>query len=115
MAVIGLPARSVRPAPNKRIRVADPAERDLDDIWYFIAKKSGSIEIANGFVDSVTATFPLFARTPEAGTKRDEIEPGLRGFPVNNYIVYYREIGQHVAISRIIHGMRDQRTAYLDD
>ena len=35
----------------KRIRVADPAEQDLDDIWYYIAKNSGSIEIADGRFD----------------------------------------------------------------
>ena len=52
---------------------------------------------------------------PEAGTSRDEIEPGLRGFPVNNYIVYYREIGRYVVIARVIHWMCDQRAVYLND
>ena len=60
----------------KRIRVSDLAERDLANIWYYIAKNSGSIEIANGVVESIAETFPLFARTPEAGTRRDEIDPG---------------------------------------
>lgn len=99
----------------KRIRVAAPAEGDLDDIWYYIAKKSGSINIANGVVDSITETFPLLSRAPEAGTRRDEIEPGLRGFPVANYIVYYRDSGQYVVISRVIHGMRDQKAAYVEE
>ena len=49
----------------KRIRVSRFAERDLDDIWYEIAKRSGSIEIANGVVDSITDVFPLFATSPE--------------------------------------------------
>jgi toxin ParE1/3/4 len=99
----------------KRIRVAAPAERDLDEIWFYIAKNSGSIEIANGVVDSITDAFPLFARAPEAGTKRDELDDGLRGFPVGNYIVYYHESGQYVVISRVIHGMRDQKTAYRQE
>ena len=99
----------------KRIRVAGPAERDLDDIWHYIARKSGSIDIANGVIDSITKTFLLFARAPAAGTERDEIEPGLRGFPVANHIIYYREIGQYVVVARVIHGMRDQKSAYLDE
>jgi plasmid stabilization system protein ParE len=33
-------------------RVAPFAERDLDDIWFYVAKESGSIEIANHLVDS---------------------------------------------------------------
>jgi toxin ParE1/3/4 len=99
----------------KRIRVAAPAERDLDDIWFYIAKNSGSIEIANGVIDSITEAFPLFARAPEAGTRRDDIDTGVRGFPVGNYIIYYRENGPYVVISRVIHGMRDQKTAFNED
>ena len=68
----------------KRIRVADLAERDLDGIWLFTAKKSGRIE-------------------------------RLRGFPVAKYIVYYHATSKHVVISRVLHGMRDQTAAYLDD
>jgi toxin ParE1/3/4 len=62
--------------------------------------------------DSITEVFPIFAHTPEAGTKRDEIDEGLRGFPVGKYIVSYRESGSYVIASRVIHGMRDQKTAY---
>ena len=96
----------------KRIRVSAPAERDLDDIWLRIATESGSIDIANGVVDSITDVFPLFAHTSQAGTKRDEINEGVRGFPVGKYIVYYRESGPYIIVSRVIHGMRDQRTAF---
>lgn len=99
----------------KRIRVADPAERDLDAIWLYVARNSGSIEIANGVVDSIVETFRLLARSPEAGAARDEIEPGLRGFPVANYIVYYREIGRRVVIARVIHGRRDPKAAFADE
>jgi toxin ParE1/3/4 len=98
-----------------RIRVAGPAEQDLDDIWYYTAKKSGSMDIANRLVDSISKAFPLLARVPVAGARRDEIEPGLRGFPVGNYIVYYRKIGDRVVSSRVIHGMRDQKTVLANE
>ena len=99
----------------KRIRVANLAERDLDEIWYRIATQSGNMEIANGVVESITETFPLFASTPEAGTRRDAIELGVRGFPVGKYIIYYRESGNYLLISRVIHGMRDQKSAYCPE
>jgi plasmid stabilization system protein ParE len=35
-------------------RVAPRAEVDLDDIWYYVAKESGSIEIANRLIDTIT-------------------------------------------------------------
>ncbi len=98
----------------KRIRVSGLAERDLDNIWNYIARSSGSIEVADRVLDSVTTTFRLLARAPEAGSHRDEIEPGARGFPAGKYIIYYHQSGRRLVISRVIHGMRDQKRAFLD-
>lgn len=74
----------------KTICVSAPAERDLDQIWYYVARKSGSIDIANNLIDSITQTFALFSRDPKAGTRCDEIDLGLRCFPVKSHIIYYR-------------------------
>ena len=42
---------------------APEADLDLDDIWYYVAKQSGSIEIAERLIDSITdrflSSFPL--------------------------------------------------------
>jgi len=40
-------------------RVAPRAKGDLDDIWSCVAKRSGSIEIANRLIDTVTDRFFL--------------------------------------------------------
>jgi len=53
-------------------RVALEAETDLDDIWYYIAGGSGSLEIADRFVDSLTERFYLLSRNPFLGRRRDE-------------------------------------------
>ena len=98
-----------------RIRVAGLAERDLDAIWLYVAKKSQSIEIADSILNSIVNSFAMLARTPEAGTRREHLEVGLRGFPVGNYIIYYRETRGRVLISRVLHGRRDQKPAYLED
>jgi hypothetical protein len=42
-------------------RVAPRAAADLDEIWYYVAKQSGSVEIANYLVDSITDRFFLLA------------------------------------------------------
>ena len=64
-----------------RVRVSGLAEQDLDDIWYEIAKRSGSMEIANGVVDSITDIFPLFGSTPEAGRRPRRYRAGHSNFP----------------------------------
>jgi len=62
--------------------VAPSAERDLDAIWFYIAKESGSIEIANRLVDSITDRFFLLATFPQLGRSRDEdFGPGCRALP----------------------------------
>ena len=96
----------------KGLRVSAAAERDLDDIWHYVATNSGSLERANTFVDAITQRLSILAHSPKAGTLRSEIDLDVRGLPVGDYIVYYRENKQWITISRIIHGSRDQEAAY---
>ena len=96
----------------KLLRVSAAAELDLDNIWHYVATNSGSVERANKFVDAITQRLSVLAHSPKAGTVRTEIAPGLRGLPVGDYVVYYREAKRWVVISRIIHGSRDQDAAY---
>ncbi len=96
----------------KRLRVSSAAERDLDDVWIYVASHSGSGDIADRLIESLVETFSLLLQVPGVGTLREEIAPGVRGFPVGKYIIYYRESGSYVDIARVLHGMRDQRAAY---
>jgi plasmid stabilization system protein ParE len=50
------------------MHVSEQAAADLDDIWYYIAKEGGSLEIARRVIDSVTDTFVLLARQPLSRT-----------------------------------------------
>ncbi|MBI1790015.1 MAG: type II toxin-antitoxin system RelE/ParE family toxin [Acidobacteria bacterium] len=43
------------------------ADSDLDEIWYYLAYKSGSVEIADRLIDSITNRFFLLARHPNIG------------------------------------------------
>ena len=45
-------------------RLAPEVEGDLDAIWYYIAKESGSIEIADRQVDRITEAFYRLATHP---------------------------------------------------
>jgi plasmid stabilization system protein ParE len=64
-------------------RIAPRAETDLDDIWVYIARESGSMEIATRLIDSITDRFFLLARFPYLGTARSgDLGPETRTFPV---------------------------------
>jgi toxin ParE1/3/4 len=89
-------------------RVAPEAEADLDDIWCYIARKSGSLEIADRFTEFISDRFYLLANHPYIGRRRDEeLRPGLRSFPVRDYIILYRIENENVLILRVLRGSRD--------
>jgi plasmid stabilization system protein ParE len=67
-------------------RIAPQAETEPDNIWYYVARESGSTEIADRLIDSITERFHLLACHPHIGRHRDEdLRPGLRSFPVGDY------------------------------
>lgn len=93
--------------------MAVEAEADLDDIWYYIARGSGSPEIADRFIDSLTERFYLLSRNPFIGRRRDqELVPCLRSFPVGEYIIFYRIEGEDVLILRVLRGSRDVKVIF---
>ena len=94
-------------------RLAPEAEAELDDIWSYIARESHSIEIADRTVDSITDRFFLLATYPHVGRRRDEdLLPGLRSFPVGEYVIIYRVEAEDVLILRVIRGSRDMEALF---
>ena len=53
-------------------RVAPQAQTDLDDIWLYVAKESGSMDVATRLIDAITSRFLLLARFPYVGRAREE-------------------------------------------
>lgn len=96
-------------------RIAPRAERDLDEIWYYVAKESGSIEIANRLIDSITDRFFFLAGFPYLGRSRDkEFGVGCRSFSVGEYVIVYCLEVKDVLILRVAHGRRDIETLFQD-
>ena len=89
------------------------ANSDLDEIWYYVATRSGSLEIADRLIDSITERFLLLANYPNLGRARDEdLRPDLRSFPVGEYIIIYRIRGAEVLILRVLRGSRNMEMLF---
>jgi toxin ParE1/3/4 len=89
-------------------RLAPGAEVELDEIWLWTAKASGSVDIADRLIDSITERFFLLARHPHVGRPRDDdLRSGLRSFPVGRYVIIYRVESEDVVILHIIAAARD--------
>jgi toxin ParE1/3/4 len=89
-------------------QVAPRAEADLEDIWLYVAQDSGRLEVANRLIDSITDRFFLLADFPYAGRARDrEFGPGMRSFPVGEFVIVYQIENKDILILRVVHGRRD--------
>jgi toxin ParE1/3/4 len=89
-------------------RVSARAEADLDDIWSYVAKESGSIETANRLIDTITDRFSMVASFPYIGRAREEdFGPGCRIVTVGEYVIIYCVDNEDAVILRVVHGRRD--------
>jgi plasmid stabilization system protein ParE len=64
-------------------RISPRAETDLDDIWLYVARESGSVEIASGLIDTITDRFFVLGSFPRIGRSREkEFGPEYRSLAV---------------------------------
>ena len=90
-----------------KVRFLAAAEADLFSLYEYIAEQSG-LDVAAGYVDRIEAACLALQQSPERGTRRDDIRPGLRtlGFERRATIVF-RVRRTEVVIARIFYGGRD--------
>lgn len=100
----------------KRIRLAPAARRDLDEIWVYIARESGSEDAATRVLERIAEKFALFARFPFIGRETAaERHPDVRTFLADGYVIFYRPAGSEIRILRVIHARRDAMAEFLGD
>jgi toxin ParE1/3/4 len=87
-------------------RVTDEARADLDAIWLYVAERGGT-ETADRLIDAIIERFPRLASIPGMGVAREDFAPGLRSFPVGDYLTFYRRTTGRIDIVRVLHGRRD--------
>lgn len=57
--------------------------------------------------DGIYRNFRQLGAMPGLGVARDDLRQGLRLFPVDRYLILYREDLGGVEIVRVVHGARD--------
>jgi toxin ParE1/3/4 len=83
------------------------AETDLIEIWTTIAGDDPAA--ADRLLDRIEQACVLLATHPHAGNQRDDLAPGLRFYPVGNYLIFYVPRDDGIAVAKILHGARDYR------
>lgn len=88
-------------------RFTVPASRDIE----YVADNS-SFDTAERLLNQINNQCKRLA-TPSMGRKRDELAPNVQSFPINNYLIFYRDIESGIEVLRVVSGYRDLRNLFL--
>jgi toxin ParE1/3/4 len=80
------------------------ADADLLEIWRYIAQDSPAN--ADRMLDRIRDTLNRLAAMPFMGQARFDLAPGLRMFPVGNYLIFFRPVQDGIEVIRVLHGKR---------
>jgi toxin ParE1/3/4 len=83
------------------------AIRDLAEIYEFIAK--GNAIADDKHRDKLKTRCRNLLDQPRMGTKRDEVDAGLRSVTEGNYVIFYRVLRDRIEVVRVLHTSRDAK------
>ena len=92
---------------------SDTAIRDLDEICNYIAVENS--KAASQLFDKIRQKCKLVANFPNMGKSYSRLEPSLRGFIVEDYIIFYCPSPDGINIARVVSGHRDLDDLFLGD
>jgi toxin ParE1/3/4 len=90
---------------RRRILQTELARTDLIEIWLHIA--ASSLAKADRLLGVFRKKLQFLARNPLAGRSREELAPGLRSFPLGDYLIFYQPDAEGIVIIRVLSGYRD--------
>ncbi|WP_446399639.1 type II toxin-antitoxin system RelE/ParE family toxin [Coleofasciculus sp. C1-SOL-03] len=88
--------------------------RDIESIMDYLAQR-GSIETAERFLDKIDRKFKRLSQFPQMGRQRDELYPGLRSVPLEDYLIFYRLVTNVIEVMRVVGGYRDLEALFRED
>ena len=92
--------------------ISAEASRDLDNICDYFA--SHNVRAGERFVNAFEKKCRNLVSFPNMGRSYHEIEPSLRGIPLDNYIILYRVIAGGIEIVRVVSGYQDLESLFSD-
>lgn len=97
-----------------QFRLTEPAIKDIEQIADYIAKQAG-LQQSERFLSKLDGKFAKISQFPHLGRRRDEILPGLRSLPIDDYLILYMPIDNDVEIFRVVSGYRDISALFAEE
>lgn len=92
---------------------SDEAIQDLNDICEYIARRNS--KAASKLFDDIRQKCKLVADFPNMGKDYGRLTPNLRGFVVDDYIVFYYSKEDGINITRVVSGYRDLESLFSNE
>jgi toxin ParE1/3/4 len=90
-----------------RIILTESANRDLDEIWDYIAVENHSPIAADQLIDEFDSRFRLLVTQPMMGESVEKLRPNTRRMIVKKrFLVFYEPTEAGILILRVLHGAR---------
>ncbi|MDJ1180220.1 type II toxin-antitoxin system RelE/ParE family toxin [Roseofilum sp. BLCC_M91] len=96
-----------------RYIIAPSASRDLNEIIDYFAQLN--IEVGERFIAAFQKKCKNLMNFPQLGRSYGEIREGLRGIPLNGYIILYQITDDTLEILRVVHGSRNLNPLFEPD
>ena len=93
--------------------LSEAAIRDLDEICEYIARIN--TKAASKLFDDIRSKCKLVASFPNMGKSYEKLVPNLRGFVVDDYIIFYYPREDGISVARVSSGYRDLESLFVDE
>jgi toxin ParE1/3/4 len=90
--------------------ISQPAIRDLESISAYLADVN--IEAGEKFLQGFSNRCKQLASFPNSGRSYDDLQAGLRGLPLEGYVILYRTIRDGIEIVRVASGRQDLQSLF---
>lgn len=87
--------------------LSSAADNDLEDIFDYTLRRYG-LNQAIKYLTELEVVFDKLSVNPYIGKSRDEVKSGLRSFPKQEHVIFYRQLDlASIYIVRVLHSSRD--------
>ncbi len=87
-----------------------PASLDLRTIADYFAVEN--VEAGEHLLQAFNQKCQQLASFPNMGRRYEDLRPGLRGLPLDGYIIFYQTMDDGIEIVRVISGKRNLKSLF---
>ena len=89
------------------IKTSIPANRDLENIWVYVAIEKQSPQNADQLLDEIDQSVKMLSDNPEVGTDVSDLMDNCRRYVFKKrFLIYFRPVSGGIEVLRVLHGAR---------